>query len=176
MIDLITRAPVRFALVQLGPVEGPSRNRVATADAEGRFQITELPAGSYSLTATAPNYLPSTLGARRIGGPGTPVELADGETRDNITIPISRGGVISGRVVDDYGDPVAGLQVLAMRASYDDGAETLGSEMGSRTDDRGAFRLFMLRPGSSLCPRAAEPIEHTRRERSRGSGKHLFPE
>ena len=147
VIDLITRAPVRSASVQLGPVEGP-RPRVTNTDAEGRFQFTELPGGVYTVTATAPNYLRATLGARRIGGPGIPIEIADGETRSDIAIPMTRGGVISGRVVDDYGDPVPGLQVLAMRASYEQGTRGLDSAMGSRTDDQGAFRLFMLQPGT----------------------------
>jgi hypothetical protein len=148
VVDVNTRAAVRFASIQLGPIEGPARFRIVSADAEGRFQFTELPGGVYSVTATAPDYLRATLGARRLGGPGVPIELAEGETRENIEIPMTRGGVITGRVVDDYGDPVPGLQVLAMRALYEEGARGLESVSPSRTDDRGSFRIFMLPPGA----------------------------
>jgi hypothetical protein len=147
VVDLSTRTPVRFALVRIGLADSRSIDRTTTADADGRFEFSGMTAGTYALSASSPQYLPSTFGQRRWGGPGTPVEIADGETRNDITIAMMRGGVISGRVLDDYGDPVPGLQVLAMRAAFDDGGLMLGVAMPSRTDDRGSFRLFMLQPG-----------------------------
>jgi len=58
-------------------------------------------------------------------------------------------GVITGRVVDDEGRPMKGIEVqaLAIRYSYA-GREFLPRGNKASTNDRGEFRLFWLEPGS----------------------------
>ena len=139
VIDAQTRTPLSNAHVRLTPDAGRGIYRSVVTDAEGRFALASLPEGRYVLSASRQGYLPTNLGQRRQGGPGTPIELAAGETRDKIGIPMSRGGVITGRVVDDYGDPVTGVNV-----------QLLPRQPGAppaRTDDRGVYRLFALTPG-----------------------------
>ena len=56
---------------------------------------------------------------------------------------LSRGAVITGRIVDDAGEPVSGTQVTAMRYQFMGGTRRLmpgGGEGGSdRTDDQGGY-------------------------------------
>jgi hypothetical protein len=54
---------------------------------------------------------------------------------------------ISGRVVDGNGDPIAGVLVQASRLLWYDGRSQLVPGRVFRTDDRGAFRVFGLKPG-----------------------------
>jgi hypothetical protein len=64
---------------------------------------------------------------------------------------MSRGGVISGKIVDDGGEPVAGTMVSAMRYQFMAGTRRLmpggGEGSSDRTDDQGVFRLYGLAPG-----------------------------
>jgi hypothetical protein len=93
------------------------------------------------------------FGQRRPGEAGTPIELADGQTAEKVNFVLSRGGVISGRIVDDGGEPVAGTMVSAMRFQFMGGARRLvpsgGGAMGGSdtTDDQGVYRLYGLPPG-----------------------------
>lgn len=145
-----TGAPVRRAQVRAMSNEGRGGG-VTSTDNEGRYEIKELPAGRYTISTTKGGYVNGSYGQRRPGEPGTPIELADGQTAEKVNFVLSRGGVIAGRVVDDGGEPVSGTEVSAMRFAFVAGARRLvpGSSEGQRdrTDDQGNFRLFGLPPG-----------------------------
>lgn len=145
-----TGAPVRRAQVRAMSMESRGGG-VTSTDAEGRFEIKELPAGRYNVTALKGGFVTGQFGQRRPGEPGTPIDVADGQTAEKVNFVLSRGGVISGHIVDDGGEPVAGTQVAAMRFQFVSGSRRLvpGGSEGSndRTDDQGAFRLYGLPPG-----------------------------
>lgn len=146
----VTGGPLRRAQVRAMSMEARGGG-VTSTDAEGNFEIKELPAGRYNITATKGGFVTGQFGQRRAGDPGTPIELVDGQTADKVNFTLSRGGVISGRILDDGGDPVSGTQVSAMRFQFMAGTRRLvpGGGEGStdRTDDQGGFRLFGLPPG-----------------------------
>jgi protocatechuate 3,4-dioxygenase beta subunit len=84
----------------------------ATTDAEGRFEIADLPAGRFDVSAAAGGFAPLTV-------PG--VELPAGGGRADLgTLLLEPGLTLAGRVVDPQGRPVAEAEVHA------GGAETLG--------------------------------------------------
>lgn len=145
-----TGSPIRRAQVRAMSMEGRGGG-VTSTDAEGRFEIKELPAGRYSLTATKGGFVTGQFGQRRPGEPGTPIDLGEGQAAEKVNFVLSRGSVIAGRIVDDGGEPVSGTQVSAMRFAFVSGARRLvpgGSEGGQdRTDDQGYFRLYGLPPG-----------------------------
>jgi hypothetical protein len=146
VVALDTGQPLRRARVTLfGPAGKP---RAATTDDEGTFSFGKLPAGRYDVRASKTRYVDSPLGARRPGGPGKPIHLADGQTLEGLVISLPPAGVITGRVVDDAGDPVTGVNVTPMRYRSINGERRL-SEFGRfrTTDDTGAFRVYGLPPG-----------------------------
>jgi hypothetical protein len=142
--------PVRRAQVRAMSMEGRGGG-VTSTDAEGRYEIKDLPAGRFNLTATKGGFVQASFGQRRPGEPGTPIDLGDGQTADKVNFVLARGGVISGRVVDDGGEAVSGTMVAAVRYQFVSGTRRLvpGGGEGStdRTDDQGSFRLFGLPPG-----------------------------
>ena len=145
-----TGGPVRRAQVRAMSMEGRGGG-VTSTDAEGNYEIKELPAGRYNLMASKGGFVQGNYGQRRPGEPGTPIDLSDGQTADKVNVVLSRGGVISGKVVDDGGEPVSGTMVAAVRYQFVAGTRRLvpGGGEGStdRTDDQGSFRLFGLPPG-----------------------------
>jgi hypothetical protein len=145
-----TGTPIRRAQVRAMSMEGRGGG-VTSTDNEGRFEIRELVAGRYSVTASKGGYAPGAFGQRRSGEPGTPIDLSDGQTAEKVNFVLSRGGVIAGRIVDDGGEPVSATSVSAMRFQFMAGGRRLmpaGSEGGvDRTDDQGYFRLYGLPPG-----------------------------
>ena len=124
---------------------------MAQTDAQGRFELTQLPAGRYNISASRAGYVTMQLGQRAPNQPGTPLELADGQVADKVGFALVRGGAISGRIADEFGEPVSGAQVNVQRYAYMGGARRLtgsGGEGGfDRTDDLGQFRLYGLTPG-----------------------------
>lgn len=145
-----TGAPIRRAQVRLSSPEA-REGRLAATDAQGRFEIKQLPAGRYTMTASKGGFVSLQYGQRRPSESGTPIELGDGQTLDKLQIALPRGSVLGGRITDEFGEPVANASVIAMRYSYAGGGRRLTAAPGSNsrdtTDDQGQFRLFGLPPG-----------------------------
>ena len=150
-----TGAPLRRAQVRL--FAGEQRiNRLATTDADGRYQISDLPAGRYNINVTRNGYVSLQFGQRRPFEPGRPLELANGQLADRIDFALPRGGVIAGRITDEVGEPIAGVGVRAMRYQYmPDGRRRLmpanvPGVFNLQTNDLGEFRLYGLMPGTYI--------------------------
>ena len=145
-----TGAPVRRAQVRAMSMEGRGGGMTST-DAEGRYEIRDLPAGRFNVTATKGGFIQGQFGQRRPGDPGTPIDLADRQTAEKVNFNLSRGSVIAGRIVDDGGEPLASAMVSAMRYQFVSGSRRLvprgGEGSTDRTDDQGMFRLYGLPPG-----------------------------
>jgi hypothetical protein len=154
--DPVSRIPVRVSR------KGQGRGQVVFSDAEGRFEFASLPAGTYFLLAESspsrPAYLHAayrkTHPAADTVSPPDDLDLQDEEVREGITLELPRARVITGRVLDDTGEPRAHARVEA--ELMDRGRYSM-HKMAS-TDDLGAFRLFGLQPGRyRVC---ATPSEH----------------
>jgi len=163
-----TGTPIRRAQVRISSPDA-RESRLAATDAQGRFEIKELPAGRYTVSASKGGFVSLQYGQRRPSESGTPIELGDGQTLDKLMIALPRGSVLGGRITDEFGEPVANASVIAMRYSYAAGGRRLTAAPGSNsrdtTDDQGQYRLFGLPPGDYFVsatlrtggPEAADP-------------------
>ena len=145
-----TGTPIRRAQVRAS-APGARSSRLATTDAQGRFEFKELVAGRYTLSASKGGFVGLQYGQKRPSESGTPLDIADRQIADKVMIALPRGSVISGRVSDEFGDPVANAVVNAMRYGYAAGGRRYmpagGQNSRDTTDDQGQFRLFGLPPG-----------------------------
>ena len=145
-----TGSPIRRAQVTARSMEGRGGG-VTSTDSEGRFTIKDLPAGRFLVTANKGSFVSAQFGQRKPDDPGTPIDLADGQRADKVNFILSRGSVITGRIVDDGGEPVSSTQVVAMRYAFVSGARRLVPANGEGnmrpTDDLGNFRLYGLPAG-----------------------------
>jgi protocatechuate 3,4-dioxygenase beta subunit len=148
--------PVRRARVT-GRVTGSSYDYSTLTDEDGRWSLSGLPAGRYSLTVSKPAYITTYHGSLRPGRPpGSPVSVGESARVTDLVTRLQRGGVISGSVLDETGQPLtrANLQVWQVQMS---GTERrLAPVQGSTspvfaqivTDDRGEYRIYGLPEGT----------------------------
>ena len=73
--------------------------------------------------------------------------LTDGEGRYEFR-DLPRGSVIAGRIVDEFGEPIADASVTAMRSAWSNGKRRLQpAGRAAQTNDLGQYRIFGLAPG-----------------------------
>ena len=149
---------LRRAMVRLQGQEF-REGRIASTDEEGRWEIKDLPAGRYNLTASKGGYVQLNYGQRRPFERGRPIELADGQTLENVNFNLPRGSVIAGRIVDEFGEPIADAMVSALHYRTFSGRRRLVpvGRFGS-TDDMGHFRLYGLAPGDYYVSATLRPM------------------
>lgn len=111
--------------------------------------MTDLPAGRYTVTASKSGYVTVQYGQARPFESGKAIELAEKQVLDGIDIGMPRGGAISGRIVDEFGEPLPDAGVTIMRVSWSNGKRRLTGidGRGYPTDDLGHYRMYGLPPG-----------------------------
>jgi len=126
-----TGAPIRNARVTLSPAS--TETPVVLTDGTGAFRLPA-PAGRYAVVATKTGY---ARGDAMAAGSGELVEVR-----------LKKGAVIAGRVLDDRGEPVAGVQVAALRQTA--AGSVPATVTTTDSDDRGEYRLAGLPDGAFI--------------------------
>ena len=131
---------VVFAVPRSSFVLASSR-RVAPTEEDGSFRVTGLNPGLYSFSVTAPGYVGEN--DPQTGRPPGPFKPGD-----TAVIRAVKGGVITGKVTDQRGEPLVGIAVRAFRVRDFEGRSNLANfATEDRTDDRGVYRIYGLHPG-----------------------------
>lgn len=160
---LILAAAVLIAQSNLGSIDGKVVNSITgefvkkavvtihnrnnqyvyftTSDQSGKFHIDNVQPDKYVASADAEGYANSrnvsdaklfTVGAEPVSG---------------VEVPIAPLSVITGKVVDEDGEPLDSVTIMVLRNGYNGGAKTLQQVSAAQTDDRGIYRVFDLQPG-----------------------------
>jgi len=146
VVEVPSGRPLSKVEIRAGSSTGSQASGLT--DGEGRYELTGLPAGTYTVAATKTNYVRTAWGEQRAEGPGKRITLADGQRLDNISLSLRRAGVVTGKIVDEFGDPVTDVSVSAMRYQYVQGSRRLmPSSRGGQTNDLGEYRVYGLSPG-----------------------------
>lgn len=147
--------PVARALVSIDAGDGRAERVTATNDA-GEFVFSDLPAGRYLVNASKHGWVTTHYGSPRAGRPpGTRVAV-DAGARASISVPMTPGAVIAGRMIDNDGAPAVHAFPILLESRFVGDRQVIARvnlpyDVGffeQMTDDRGEFRLYGLPPGT----------------------------
>ena len=141
--------PLARARVTLLSAVTPGRPLMTTStNSQGNYDLRDVPPGSYFVAAARSGYLELQYGQRRARERGLSVEVKQGESIGRIDIALARGGVVAGHVVDENGEPYAGVMITVWQMRYQQGRRVPFPSGTERTDDLGAYRIPGLQPGT----------------------------
>jgi hypothetical protein len=165
VLDTKSGAPIRNAVLQLVPLAqedkalaAAQRERLspvsanrpaagsATSDADGNYAFETVGAGQYTLSATKLGYLDTRYGATDPFQAGSIINVQPGRPL-NLNVKMLLPGTISGKVIDDAGEPVDGGTVRLISSVWSRGELRHLVVAGSRPNDLGEFRFGKVRPG-----------------------------
>ncbi|HEX5069560.1 MAG TPA: carboxypeptidase-like regulatory domain-containing protein [Vicinamibacterales bacterium] len=155
IVEAETSNPVPGAIVTIA-LPGAQPIRVM-ADGQGRFGFRDLPKGRFNITATRPGWADGAYGRTRPSGPAQQITLADGERVSNVNVSLWRFASITGRVVDESGDPLVSMPVRVLKRTTVGGKMKLNMVTQDATDDRGVYRVGSLEPGDYVV---AVPLQN----------------
>jgi protocatechuate 3,4-dioxygenase beta subunit len=157
--------PVQNAVVMaIGQGRSSRLSYDNTMARSGKYVVGNLEPGLYRVNASAPGYvqesLPSVQDFNFSALASDPTLYRPG---DAVTIRLTKGGVVTGRVTDADGNAVVGARISALRVRDLDGrgAQDSGVDLfrprERRTDDRGIYRLYGLKPGAYVVFAGGKP-------------------
>jgi hypothetical protein len=141
--------PIARAQVRLDPLDTFRIGLGTLTDDSGAYEFVKLRASEYTLAASKPGYIDVEFGQRRASEHGEVIRLAAGEKRERADISLPRYGTITGRVLDENGDPVERARVQLLQIRFEAGRQRLVEARATtkQTDDLGHYRVHEIPPG-----------------------------
>jgi hypothetical protein len=115
------------------------------ADSEGRYSIPNVTAGQHRLTAEAPR-IGDTLPAYA----SKIVNIGAGQEAAALDFALSVPAQITGKVVDQNKEPIAGISVILIAREYSLGALRYVFAGMATTDDQGQYTIPSVAPGRAF--------------------------
>jgi len=140
------------ALPRANIITNSANGSGTSTDAEGKWTISNLSCGPTIFTADKEGYIQNRYGrsaSLRSGAGGVikPVILTSGSAAHDLKIELMPESTVTGKVIDEAGDPAAGAQVRAVRSVVQSGRRTIVNLSSSNADSAGNYRLGGLAMG-----------------------------
>ncbi len=134
---------LRKAYLRLAPVTGKAPGYAAVTNDQGGFEMEKIEPGSYRLSAECVGFLDAE-------NAGMELRLSGGDSLTGIDIKLVPQAVLSGRVLDEDGDPWPHVYLFLYHSVWSKGhrhVENADFNGSPEVDDRGEFRFAGLTPG-----------------------------
>lgn len=170
VFDSLSKEPLRKVDLTLSPISRKrSKSYGATSNADGTFIFRDVEPGTYHLWGEKLGYIEGAYGG---AGPGEGIELrlSAAQKLDNLQFLLTPQAVISGRVVDQDGDPYGKCGVSVFSYAWQHGKRQQQYREGGTVDDRGEFRFARLQAGKYYL--SADPSQFRRQSGQTGTSPH----
>jgi hypothetical protein len=146
--------PIRKVRIEAdGGADQSYGRHVATTGSDGTFMIEDLGPGRYTVTLQRAGFAQTATNR----GLAT-FTLQPGQSLTGLLFRMQAAGVITGKIVDADGDPMAGVGVSATMAGIQSPlARGFSPGGGGATNDLGEYRIADVRPGKYVI--SAQPSE-----------------
>jgi len=136
-----------------GPLPPPgiaAEVKYAKTGQDGKFSFKELQAGKYRLVTArvGGTFFPAEYGQHDPRQRGLNFPVREGETAKDLKIEMMQTGAIAGRILDEDGEPMGHIIVMALEEQYREGERFLNMIQSVATDEQGNYRLYWLAPGA----------------------------
>ena len=150
--------PIRNADISVSKADGTARVTIGedttadqaitvVTDHAGRFRFPSLFPGEYTLSVRKNGFHGFRGPNSRTWQDFLSVTIPPGQAVNDLALTMQPGSVISGHITDEEGEPMAYVQVSALKWVYANHRRQLRPIGTAATDDQGSYRIFSLEPG-----------------------------
>jgi carboxypeptidase family protein len=127
---------------------------ILTGD-DGKFEFDGLPAGKYSLNGAKRGFISASYDQHEQFS--TAIVTGAGLDTETLLLRLAPAAVITGKVLDEFGEPVRRAMVTLYRDDHSNGVDQIRQSRASQTDDLGAYELGPLMPGTYFVSASGKP-------------------
>jgi hypothetical protein len=166
---LIPNGPYRIAGTVVNAKAGNvlARARVTIADAkhresmrsvvtrdDGRFSF-EVPPGKYSLDGLRRGFIEASYNQHEQFS--TAIVTGTDLDTEHLVLRLAPNAVLTGKILDEYGDPVRSAQITVYRENHFQGVSRILRHRVASTDDQGRYEVTPLEEGTYFVSARAAP-------------------
>ena len=134
--------PLKKAIIEvIAENQEEGGNYTATSDQDGHFKITDIQPGRYRIFVERTGYI--EVDEKRRRSEGMVISLDAGQDLKDQTLRMLAAGILTGRVLDEDGDPMANVEVTVLRRK----GSAFESSGSAHTNDLGEYRIGGLLAG-----------------------------
>lgn len=147
--------PLIRARITLRDTKNPQKLQAVITAEDGRFAFSSVPAGKFSLTGSKRGFLGAAYDQH--DQYSTAIVTGAGLDTENLVLKLSPDAMISGKVLDEFGDPVRQASVHLYQNNHLEGVDQIREVSRAQTNDLGAYEMLRLRPGTYYVSADATP-------------------
>lgn len=147
-LNAATNEPLRKATLRLQPQQANGQALSIATDNDGSFLFENLPPGDYRLSGEKSGFLRTNYGARTASSRGSLISVASGTEQKDLLLRVIPAATLSGRVIDEDGEPMEGAVASILLRAESGGAIRWENRLRPvATNERGEFRISGIPPG-----------------------------
>ena len=155
VVSSTSGAPLSRTLVTIASVEDRSATTSLITGDDGAFAFTNLAAGKYSLAGARRGFIQSFFNQHE--NYATAIVTGAAADSEHLVFRLTPQAVLTGRVLDEAGDPVRKASVSLYREDRNMGVGLTHRIAGVRTNDRGIYEFAELPAGIYFLSSYAKP-------------------
>jgi hypothetical protein len=147
--------PLARARVTVRSVKHPDQFLSLVTAEDGKFEFPAVPAGKYSLNGEKRGYISAAYDQHDQFS--TAIVTGAGLDTETLTLRLAPTALITGKVLDESGDPVRHAMVSVYYDDHSAGVDQIHMHSGAQTNDQGVYEIARLRPGTYFLSVSAKP-------------------
>ena len=155
VVSSTTGAPLSQARISLAEIRDREKVTTMITSEDGHFEFLQLKAGKYSLQGAKRGFISAAYEQHEQFS--TAIVAGPEFSTEQLVLRLTPMALITGHVLDEFGDPVRGAQVMLYFENRGAGMSRITAARSSLSDDRGFYDFSQLRPGKYYVSVTAKP-------------------
>jgi hypothetical protein len=155
VVSKVDARPLARARITVRDARDEHKFESLVTSEDGRFQFSSVPAGKYSLTGAKRGFI--TASYEQHEQFSTAIVTGAGIDTETLVLRLAPAAIISGKVLDEAGEPVRHATVTSYFDDHSSGGDQIRQSHVTQTDDLGAYEITSLMPGTYFLSASATP-------------------
>lgn len=147
--------PLARARVALRDAKDSQKFESLVTAEDGKFNFPDVPAGKYSLNGAKRGFITAAYDQHEQFS--TAIVTGAGIDTEALVLRMAPAAIISGKILDESGDPVRHASVTLYQDDHSTGVDQIHQVRGAQTDDQGEYEIPSLMPGTYFLSATAKP-------------------